>query len=229
MASVPDTLTYGPILGVVNIDRAMIALLKKWMPSYLHEVARQNGEAFERLRPPRSYRTGPEVEFLSEDQRPACIVVCDGPQELPVKYGRGPNEIGQIVQGTWRYQVAFNVVAQGKKNVSIPRAHELVMMYCAAARVLLDQQQEDIEYMVDVMGEEPGGLEPEADRTAALGIVSMDITIPTIHVKGIGPSVPDQPPDVEPPAPDSPILPTVQTTDLDLTKYPTDQPFPGGE
>lgn len=223
MVSVPDpTLVYGPIVGVYDVDHALIDLLKKWMQSYLNEIARQHGEDFARLVKPRSFRAGPAVEFLPEDQRPCCIVSCQGFKGPSMKFGHGPGEIGQRVQATWAYQVGFSVVAKGKKNISVPRAHELVMMYTAAARMVIEHHSsEQLDMAIDWIDEGPGEMNPEADRSAAVGIVELEVTVLTTHIKGIGPVEPE----ADPPF-DSPVYPEVLTYDLDIEKWSFEPPIP---
>jgi hypothetical protein len=214
------TLVYGDIIGVYNIDDAIIGLLKKWNQSYLNEIARQNGESFERLTKPRSYRASHEVEFMPEDQRPCCVIVCAGPEGPPEVRGSADG-VGQRIQATWAYQIGIQIVASGQKIRSMPRAHQLVMMYAAAARVILENQRSDIlDMKVEWRGKTPSIVESDADRTTAVAVVNFLITVPTCHIRGIGP---DQPEPDDDPLPDSPHYPAVDPSkvSLTITKEPT--------
>jgi hypothetical protein len=159
-----ETLVYGPIVGVHNIDDAIITHLKKWQRSYLNEVARQNNESLDRFQKMRNFRASHEVEFMPEDQRPCCVVVCAGPEGEPSITG-SIDGIGQRVQMTWQYQIGIQVVANGQKIRSMPRAHQLAMMYISAVRVALENQPSDILAMrVEWRGEEPGAVDSEDER-----------------------------------------------------------------
>ncbi len=215
------TLQYGPIVGVHNVDDGLIQLLQKWFQSYLNEVARQNGEPFERLIRPRNYRASHEIEFMPEDQRPCCVVVCQGTEGEPIRRA-SPDGTGQTVSATWNYRVAVQVVANGQKIRSMPRAHQLAMMYISAARVALENQSSDIVSMgIDWQGEEPGEVDSDSDRTTAVGIGNFRVTVFTTHIHGIGPAQPEADP-----LPESPHYPAVESgkVHLDITKVPT-----GGE
>jgi hypothetical protein len=220
---------FGEFHGVYDVDEAIIDLLQEWGQTYLNEVARRTGEPFARMKKPRSYRASHEIEFMPEDQRPCVVVVCAAPDETPYVTGNVPDPtVGKRIEMVWMYDVAVQVVAQGKKKDSVPRAHRLAMLYATAIREALIQAETDktkaLNWAVDWRGEEPGGLDSDADRTTAIGIVHLGITIPTAAVKHTGPLIPEVDQD-----PDSNDWPVVTDVDIAIVKHPTEQPFPGGE
>lgn len=222
---------FGNFVGVYDIDECIIDLYKIWIETYLDEVARRSGESFARMRPPRSYRASHEIEFMPEDQRPCVVIVCATPDETPnITGSNSPSEYGKIVWMSWQYDIAVQVVAQGSKKSSIPRAHRLAMLYATALRLAVVQCETDLTkklgWFVDWRGEEPGVIDSDADRTTAVGIVHLTISVPEAMVRGAGPLKP-----VDPQIPDSPGWPVVEEgkTSVDITKVPTDEPFPGGE
>lgn len=227
MASpIPSTFPqYGPIIGVHNIDAAIIDVFKKWYRSYLNEVARQNAQNFARLATPRSYRAGSDINFMPEDQRPCVIVVNNGLDNPPVRRGQGSDGIGQRVESTWEYQIAIQIVAQGRKDVCVPRAHELAMMYVAAARVMLTNvASETLALLVDWKDEFPGDLEPDSDRTSAIGVCVFNVTVPQAHVWGTAPLQPEADDVFDP---ESPVWPkAVNPNGVTIIKIPTIQPSP---
>jgi hypothetical protein len=217
---------YGPIIGGYNIDKALIATFKKWYRSYLNETARQNDESFARLASPRSYRSGAELKWFPEDQRPCVIVVNNGYSEPPHRSGQGSDGVGQRVQLCWEYLIGVQIVAQGGRNQlsGLVRAHELAMMYIAAARVML--QNIPIEGMdnlaIDLKDEVPGDIEPDGERTMGIGTLAMNVTVPQAHIWGTAPLQPE--PEIDPPA-DIPVWPEVtDPKHITIIKVPT-----GGE
>lgn len=220
---------FGEFHGVYDVDEAIIDILHEWLQTYLNEVARRTGEPFARMRKPRSYRASHEIEFMPEDQRPCVVVVCATPDETPYVTANVPDPaVGKRMQMAWVYDIAVQVVAQGKKKDSIPRAHRLAMLYATAIRMALIQGETEkskaLNLAIDWRGEEPGGLDSDADRTTCIGIVHISVTVPTAAVWGSGPLVPEVDQD-----PDSANWPVVEEVHLNILKYPTEDPFPGGE
>jgi hypothetical protein len=220
---------FGDFVGVYDVDECIIDLYKTWAQTYLNEVARRSGEPFARMKAPRNYRASHEIEFMPEDQRPCVVIVCATPDETPyITASNTPTEFGKIVTMAWQYDIAVQVVAQGSKKASIPRAHRLAMLYATALRLAVVQAETELTkklgWFVDWRGEEPGVLESDADRTTCVGIVHLTITCPAAMVRGAGPLAPE-----DTPADESPEFPVVETTGLTITKWPTEEPFPGGE
>lgn len=224
----PPVNVYGEFYGVYDVDEAIIDILKTWVQSWLNEVARRTGEPFARMRAPRSYRASHEIEFMPEDQRPCVVVVCNSPDETPYITGWDHSEVGKRIEMVWDYDVAVQIVAQGKKKDSIPRAHRLAMLYATAIRMALLNGETDrskaISLGISWKGEVPGTLDSDADRTACVGIVHISAAVPTAAIWGTGPLTPEAAQD-----PDSAYWPTVETYDLNIIKYPIEDPFPGGE
>lgn len=219
---------YGEFTGVYDVDEAIIDILKTWIQSWLNEIARRTGEPFARMRAPRSYRASHEIEFMPEDQRPCVVVCCNSPDETPYVTGWDVSAVGKRIQMAWDYDVAIQVVAQGKKKDSIPRAHRLAMLYATAIRMAMLNGETDsskaLQMAVSWKGEEPGVLDSDADRTTCVGVVHLSVMVPTAAIWGTGPLEPEAVQD-----PDSQNWPTVETYDLNIIKYPTEEPFPGGE
>jgi hypothetical protein len=94
---VPDL--FGPVFVATNLEQAMIATLKLWLPVYIPEIetleGRPNG-----IPAPRSYTTRREFDKFYEDQLPTVVVVSPGLDKNPVKEGDG------TYRATWRLHVA---------------------------------------------------------------------------------------------------------------------------
>lgn len=220
---------FGEFHGVYDVDDVIMDILQTWLQTYLNETARRTGEPFARMRKPRSYRASHEIEFMPEDQRPCVVLACASPDETPYRSANTPQpSVGKRLEMTWMYDIAVQVVAQGKKKESIPRAHRLAMLYATSIRQALIQGETDkskaLGIAVDWHGEEPGGVDSDADRTTCVGIVHMSFTVPTAAVWGTGPLIPEEDQD-----PDSSNWPVVEEPHLTIIKYPTQDPFPGGE
>jgi hypothetical protein len=218
---------FGSFFGVYDIDECIIDLYKQWAQTYLNEVARRTGEPFARMRAPRSYRASHEVEFMPEDQRPCVVVACVTPDEPLYIAGAspGPSEYGKVITMAWTYDIGVQVVAQGSKKSSIPRAHRLAMLYTTALRLALIQAETDLtkklNWFVDWRGEAPDILDSDADRTTCVGVSHYLISVPAAAVRDGGPLIPE-----EDPLDQSPTWPVIQTPVLDIEKWPTEQPFP---
>src|SRR5262249_52945282 len=137
-----------------------------------------------------------------------------------------PSEYGSSITMAWNYDIGVQVVAQGKKAQSIPRAHRLAMLYTTALRLAIIQAETDLTkklgWFVDWRGEAPDILDSDADRTTCVGVEHYMISVPNAALRSGGPLVPEE----GDPSPDSSTWPTVQTVDLDIEKWPTEQPFP---
>src|SRR5262245_22754683 len=160
---------FGDFVGVYDVDACIIDLYQQWAQTYLNEVARRSGEPFARMKKPRSYRASHEIEFMPEDQRPCVVVVCATPDETPfVSSSNSPAEFGKVITMSWQYDIAVQVVAQGSKKASVPRAHRLAMLYTTALRLAIIQAETDLTrrlgWFVDWRGDEPGVLDSNADR-----------------------------------------------------------------
>ena len=220
-------LVFGNLVGAHHVDDAIIQLLKTWCPAYLHEVARQSGEPFERLEPFRSYRISTEMEKMPEDQTPGVIIVNQGLAETPDRAGaskmtQSPYRSGYPFAARWTYQIGVICSAKGKKQEAGPRALRRARMYILAVRGAMIQQRDDKEVigMVDWLNEEYDGLDSASDRTICLAHDTFNIECYDVVSWGTGPTTPAE---VEPPPPDSETWPQADDADFGIIKVPQDQ------
>lgn len=216
-ASLRPDYQFGQFAGAHQVDDVLIALIDKWLPTYLAEVARRCGEPANQLRPFRSKRIAHELEKMPEDQTPALIIANRGLADNPVK--RGSGFPGQTFYATWDYQFGCLLSAGGRKDRSIPRAQRLAKMYVTAIRLILVQKRDEdtgVLGMLDWMDEGYGGVESEDDRTICLAHTDFWINVPTAAIWANGPQEPD--PEDIPPDPDSPLWPDVTSTDVTIIK-----------
>lgn len=90
--------TFGPLIDEDTIERAVIAHLKRWWPTY---KLWWEGQKSTSLEPVASWVTANEVDaYYPEDHLPCVVVACPGLQSEPVKNGDGTVDIAvQITVG----------------------------------------------------------------------------------------------------------------------------------
>lgn len=198
--------SFGQILLRSDLEDAVIAVLKKWMDTYLAEVERQNGKPVRTLPRPRSYSRRNEFDKWPEEQLPAIIVVSPGTTGRPRKRGNGEHEVD------WAVGVA--VIAS---STTMDNSRNLIDLYTAAIRALIVQRPslEGFAIAATWQNESYDDInDQEAGRTMASGQVVFEITVENNVFAKAGPLTPDNPPD--PPPNTSPTDPQVQTTHLDV-------------
>jgi hypothetical protein len=224
-------LLYGALLGQHSVDDAIVGMIKKWQYDYLHEVARQSGESFDRLVPFRSFRVATDMENMPEDQHPGLIITTPGLVDPPAKMALD-GRTGKAYKGVWQYDLGVHIAAKGRKEVASPRAIRLASLYATAIRGIMIQQRDvppegkGILGMIDWFDERPSGLESDADRTTCLYIASFYVEVLDVTTWGTGPIEPQWRPD--PDDPDEPTWPVSELAEADVVKVPIEEPLPEG-
>jgi hypothetical protein len=210
---------FGPAIGAHDIDRILYDMIHLWQVSYLREVARRAGEAADELKPFRSWRVSSELDHMPEDQTPSLIIVNNGLEEQPQK--RGTLRPGKSYYACYKYRIGCLVSASGKKIKAAPRANTLAKMYALAVRLILIQKRDDrnILGMIDWVNDMPGSLDSEDDRTLSMWVVEVNVEAPNASAWAHGPTEPDPLPDG---APDPPMLGTVESVEVEITKEVTE-------
>jgi hypothetical protein len=122
---------YGRIITRNDVRDATIEHLQLWTPAYIGEVAVQRNKGRCDLPEFRSFRfSTSDVDKWAEEQLPACVVVCPGLSDEPLRQGNGlyDSEFG----------VGVGVIVSGRDEQS---TDELVGIYCAAVRAAMVQHQ----------------------------------------------------------------------------------------
>lgn len=129
----------GPSLSLGRLERAVMAHVRLWLPTYLREAERAEGVQADGVTPlqpgsvplPRSFRpTDGRVDKWPEDQLPALIFGSPGLANGGLRRdGRGE------YRGTWVVQLT--AVASGRDDTT---TRWLAGIYCVALRLLLVQQ-----------------------------------------------------------------------------------------
>ena len=210
---------FGRLVGAHHVEDAAIAVLRYWLPTYIHEVERQSGQTPGTLAKPRSYRVSADVEKMPEDQTPAIILRSPGVADAPFTNGSGR------YQAQFTLEAAVVVSARGNTDESAePRALRLARMHVLALRACLIQQADPDGYLFrrDWRDESYGLLPSIDDRTICVGTTTFQIEVPDVTDANHGPTEPLIPPDetdVMPPVP-SPEWPIAETVDVEEIKVP---------
>lgn len=117
----------GRVVTGKDVEVAVTASLKKWMPTYLSEVAHQAGLKRGELPLFRSYVSRIDLGSAPEDQLPSCVVVAPGTAGPAEKHG------GQF-SGYWSVGVGSIVAGRDRDNT-----YDLCRLYTAATRTALLQ------------------------------------------------------------------------------------------
>jgi hypothetical protein len=178
---------FGELFGGDQIDSALIAVLKEWMPTYLREVGRQRELEIE-LERPRSYVAVSEFESWPEEQEPSIVIVNPGIAERPKMQGDG--SFGAL----WPIEVCISCSAASQSE-----ARRNSQLYIAAARGCIMQRRSLGVGMggVDWGGENYELIASEQRRTKAGAKASFVVERDPVLTVGAGPTNPELDPQPE--------------------------------
>lgn len=197
---------FGPIVTGADVEAAVIAHLKQWLPSYLAELERRTGRSPGVLPAPRSFDTVNTFALKPGDQLPACVVISPGLADTPHRRGDG------VYNGWFRIGVAVCCSAATQAD-----SNELSKLYAAAIRTLfvhkpsLDGFASGLELVAEGYDHTP----PDYLAVGAVAEVDVDVEVAAISQASMGPAEPAPAPD---PAPAD--APDVSATQLTVTKEP---------
>lgn len=121
---------WGPLVGPVNVEEAVIATLREWMPAYLRRLEELNSLPARSLgRPPtpESYHGGLDWESQQQDTLPEVIVLCN-----PV--GEPERMSSAIVQS---FLVQVGCVVEGTVSPEEQTARKMAGLWAAASMLLV--------------------------------------------------------------------------------------------
>lgn len=190
----PFTQAIGPIVTGRDVERAALALLKRWSGTYLAECERQRGRPLGSLPRIRTYTTASEFEKWPEDQLPTLLLISPGLVEQPLPDGAG------VYRAKFALGVAVVVSAATMNDTA-----ELAKLYCAAMRSALLQHQslEGFASGIEWLDENYDDLPSEDTRSLGAGQAIFAVEVAGISRRWNGPKTPSEPPD-----PDTLPLPT---------------------
>ncbi len=212
MTVVDRDTAFGPLVAASDVEECVLALVQKWLPDYLAEVDRVQGQAVGTMPQPRGWVISSEIEKMPEDQTPTVIIASPGLTEPPLADGSG------VYTARWRVLVGVHLSARGNAL-----ALRLARLYTLALRALLVQQQRDpdttvIVRRIDWVDERYDTLPSIDDRTICTGTVEVGIEVMDVTTRHAGPLEPVLPPGAL--GPDSPTWPVATSADAPVIKDP---------
>ena len=176
----PDD-SFGSILSGFEVEQAIAAVVRRWMPAYLLELESRRGLGPGVLPVFRSQvPTSFEADRLREDQLPALSIVSQGTLGLPEVHGDGSYTV--------RWRVDCYSVCTGRGN---RQARRLAQWYGAAVRALLTQwdgTDTDLQVIrVDWLGERYTTRGPAEERTLGEGVVQVAVHVADVLDRSAGP------------------------------------------
>jgi hypothetical protein len=189
-----------------EVEDAIIAVLRKWLPTYMSEVERQIGLAAGFYTRPfySSYTTRTDFEVWPEDMLPVVSVEGLGVEDDPKRDGRG----------RIRARYAVGVVNVCSSNDAL-YVREYASRMGAAIRAALLQHQ-SLEFGLDgtvrgvtFVGSRPNRLASQDERTIRDYRQLFIVEVGDVLTRGAGPVAPDADPPVDPttPLPEWPTVP----------------------
>lgn len=192
---------FGPLVDPWDVQEAVLATYREWLPTYLAEVERQkelDNLALGRPPSPDSYYGGVDFDSWSESETPAVIVTC-----VP----EGAPEHGPEVD-TQGYQVQVGCVVV---DVDEDRARMVASHFGAASMLLV--QQSGLGGLAEriVMSSAPRVEFPNPeDRRVARSVAAFAVWVTPIVNTDAGPTV-------VPTEPEEPAAEWPTATDVDVT------------
>jgi len=202
-----DQAEVGPMITGGDLEAAILAVLRGWLPAYIAEGERQHGWMAGSTPTPRGWvLTGRDLQKFPADQLPAIIVMAGGIVLTPRKEGgRG------VLSAFWGVEIGavFNA-AWGTSS----RQH--AQLYAAAIRTCLMQRPlevADTMASVDWRGEVYDELDFPTTRTYSASVVSFNVEVREVAWADGGP-----PPITDPPQdPTQPLDPWTEVAQTEVT------------
>lgn len=192
----PESDVFGPLVGGDDVEAAVEATLRAWLPSYLAQVSVRDGRDEDALPMPRQWVVDDETETIQPEQLPCLVISCPGLEDRPVKGGK------RRYRGGWAVIVGVIVSAVDQAST-----HKLARLYAKAVRAVLVQKG-DLDGFADStdwLDEEYDYAPLEDGRTLAAARVTFSVEVLDIADGFAGPTTPpadpygevDEPPTVE--------------------------------
>jgi hypothetical protein len=213
------TSIFGPIVSVGDVEGWTLALLKRWISTYLAEVERQHGRSGSDLPRPKGWAIGSSFDKWPEDQVPGVLVSSRGTVDVPRKRGDGSYRA--------RWAIEPGVCCSGRTQAE---SHELATLYGVALRLLMIQRPSLDGHASGTvwLGEQLDDLGYDDSRSLYAVRNVFAVEVEDVAFAGAGPTLPDaplEPDDTQP----WPPWPEVETVDVDVENVAVTQPLPQEE
>lgn len=197
---------FRPIFSADVLESAVIATLRKWMPTYLREMEVQRDLTRGRILIPRTFTTRNEFSTFPDEQMPVCVVVSPGLADAP-----NPDGEGRYV-GWWALGVGVVARANTETNTN-----SLAKIYGAAVRAIIMHKQglDDSwpfggnEWIDETFTDIPTD---ERERSMRAVQVIFRVWVDELVTKNAGPAYPDDPDPDNQPGSDWPEVLTADVT-----------------
>lgn len=196
---------FGPLVHSVSVDRAIIAFLQRWLPTYLRATEIRESRTRSYLARPVAYATtyDEDDEDFFSDRRLPCVFVTAGEATLWRRDGDGS------YSATYRTRITTVSRARNKAE-----ARYQASLYCATVTELLIGRagMEGIANGVEVVSERPRPIVDPSNRSRNLagGFGEYAILVPNVRAVRSGPL------DPEPPPPDEELEPIGSVSDVQV-------------
>jgi hypothetical protein len=201
---VSDADVFGPSIGRLDVEEAVIAHLENWMPTYLGREARKRDVAA--MRPIKTYAQRTSYAKWPSQLLPLVLVNCPGiVKGSVVKDGEG--------NVSKAYRLILGVLVSADTE---PHTQELLANYAAAVRdaILPHESLDGFAEFCDLVDEDSTAFPAEPGEERTRGSVGFEFAVGVRNVVNAfkGPAEPLDPPDEAPPD-----LPTVLTHTTTVT------------
>lgn len=200
---------FGHIASDDEVEDATVAILRKWLPTWMSEVERQRGlQAGFYARPvDSSYFVRSDFDKFPEDMLPAVIITSGGIEDDPPKEGRGQYRGG--------FQIGVTCVVSSIDQLSARRY--AYRMGAAVRGVLIQRQSMDGALGgrlrgTDWIGGRNNELDSGDDRTIWAARQLFVVEVGDVLTRGGGPIAPEPLPVHTDPWPDAKTIDSVVTT-----------------
>lgn len=189
---------FGTIISDDQVEDAVVAILQKWLPTYMSEVERQRGlvAGFYERPPASSYFVRSDFDKFPEDMLPALVITSGGIEDDPPREGRGQYRGG--------FQIGVSCVCASTDSLY---ARRFAYRMGAAVRALLIQHQSLDGALngrlrgIDWVGGRNNELKSEDDRSIWAARQLFTVEVGDVLTRGGGPVAPDSTPLPDPTTP----------------------------
>ena len=177
---------FGRMLSGSQIEDQVNIALRKWFPTYLHEVERQMGLPVDTFDIPENYTDRNRFDMEAPEQLPKIVVIAPGTVGPPLKKGTG------VYDATWRIGIGVAVGAETEQE-----SNTLCKGFGAAVRgIMLQNSGLNVIGCIDIIWtDESHDDVPVPNRVQLVKAASLyfNATFAAVVRRGGGPRVPDQP------------------------------------